>query len=61
MGIVIDLPQMNENALVLETVATVLLTIGGDAGRRAVEKRAATSRGEVKDRLERVLARSPGQ
>ena len=61
VGIVIDLPQMNENALVLETVATVLLTIGGDAGRRAVEKRAATSRGEVKDRLERVLARSPGQ
>lgn len=45
-----------EGALVIEAVAIALLRLGGPAARRAVEKRASQSRGEVKRRLEKVLS-----
>jgi hypothetical protein len=46
----------DEDAHVLETMARVLVTLGGDAGRRAVERRAAESHGKARARLLAVLA-----
>ena len=44
-----------ESPLVIATAASALLKIGGQGGRKAVEKRLALSRGEVRERLQRLL------
>ncbi|HXK16395.1 MAG TPA: hypothetical protein VNG33_01225, partial [Polyangiaceae bacterium] len=53
VGVLRGVPQ--ESPLVIETAASALLKIGGQGGRKAVEKRLAVSRGEVRERLQRLL------
>jgi hypothetical protein len=48
--------KSDDDAHVLETMARVLLALGGDAGRRAIERRAEESHGKVRARLMAVLA-----
>jgi HEAT repeat protein len=45
----------HESPFVVETMARVLLTIGGDRGREAVKKRASKSSGAIKVRLNAML------
>jgi hypothetical protein len=44
-----------DRSLVVETIGRVLVAIGGDRGRAAVEKRASRSSGPLKDRLSAIL------
>lgn len=53
VGVLRGVPQ--ESPLVIATAASALLKIGGQGGRKAVEKRLAVSRGEVRERLQRLL------
>ncbi len=52
-------PDDGEGVLVLATVARVLLVLGGAQGRKEVEQRAASSRGELKKALSGMLAMKP--
>jgi hypothetical protein len=49
---------MHESTFVVETMARVLVSIGGTRGRDAVEKRASKSSGALKERLEATLKNS---
>jgi hypothetical protein len=41
--------------VVVETAARSLVAIGGEEGRLEVQKRAAGAKGELRDRLEKLL------
>jgi serine/threonine protein kinase len=57
MGLLRGDSHESGEALVVEAVAASLLKIGGAAARRAVERRAIQSRGEVKAKLDLLLQR----
>jgi eukaryotic-like serine/threonine-protein kinase len=46
----------SSNDLVVEAVARALVAIGGDGGREAIARRASASRGELADKLRKMLA-----
>jgi eukaryotic-like serine/threonine-protein kinase len=57
MGLLRGDADASGEAMVIEAVAAALLKLGAAAARRAVERRAAQSRGEIKARLDRLLLR----